>query len=101
MGSSPVNRMEVPAQWAAATPAARKGRGSRPTATASLTLANGEVGWLQKGSTKYELAGVPAGTYDLYVRFDGKPTHAATVQVKPGQRLTATCNARFRRCSVK
>ncbi|MEZ4321535.1 MAG: protein kinase [Myxococcota bacterium] len=72
---------------------------SRST-TGRVQLANGEPAWLQQGSTKFELE-APPGTYDLYVRFDGKPTHAATVELLAGRTRTARCNSRFRKCTVE
>jgi serine/threonine-protein kinase len=56
-------------------------------------------GYLMQGSQRYELTGVPPGTYDVYVFFDGQvPTLAADVTVRAGELKSLRCDKRSKIC---
>ena len=65
-------------------------------ATVSLP---GYDGYLMQGNQRFPLTGVPPGTYDLYVFFDGQvPSLAGEVTLAGEQTASMRCDKRSKIC---
>ncbi|MDP6934478.1 MAG: serine/threonine-protein kinase, partial [Myxococcota bacterium] len=91
----------VPASPTPPPASAPPAREAAPSGGGTITFTgDASAVWLVSGGRRFEPGNVPAGTYQIEVRFgDGEPIGAGNVHVMDGVRQTYNCSSMFTRCS--